>query len=412
MIKLKKALTLTLLLSMTAAPMVVQADEFDEKIQEQNQKIDEIKKTQSSAETQLAEIKANVAKIEKEVADVMAQKTKEEKKLNELHQQIEELKIVIAKRDEQLQKQARGVQTNQSAGTFIDVIVESNSLNEAMEKAVAVTTMVKANNEILEAQQRDKAKVEELAAQTEKSLKAIEAHAKQLQTKQTELADAKLTQEVKIQELNASLATEEGKKKEFEKKKAEAERKRQEQLKALAEQQKREAEARQKMEAQAAAAAAATANDNSTTSGSVGGGGTTAPPAASSGWGAPLSSLVVTSPFGWRANPTGAGSEHHDGVDFAGSTGTPVFATKAGTVVAAEFHYSAGNHVIIKHADGYYSYYMHLTNFAVSNGQTVSQGQTVGGMGTTGNSTGTHLHFGVSRSLWSGFVNPAPLLGV
>lgn len=139
------------------------------------------------------------------------------------------------------------------------------------------------------------------------------------------------------------------------------------------------------------------------------------PPVNNSGWTSPLSiGLIVTSPFGWRQNPTmPGGQEHHDGIDFAGAAGTPIYAAKAGTVVEASFHYSAGNHVIIQHPDGHYSYYMHLIsqpNVAV--GQQVAAGDVLGGMGTTGNSTGVHLHFGVSTALWSSFVNPAPLLGI
>ena len=121
----------------------------------------------------------------------------------------------------------------------------------------------------------------------------------------------------------------------------------------------------------------------------------------------------MSSPFGWRSNPWGGGaSDLHDGVDLVGSAGTSIFAAKAGTVITANYHSSAGNHVIIDHGDGYYSYYLHLSSFAVSVGQSVSQGTIVGGMGTTGNSTGVHLHFGIATGIWSGFVNPAPLIGI
>ena len=95
-----------------------------------------------------------------------------------------------------------------------------------------------------------------------------------------------------------------------------------------------------------------------------------------------------------------------------GSSGTPIFASKAGTVVQASYDPSAGNHVIIDHGDGYYTYYMHLSSFAVSAGQSVGQGTTVGGMGTTGNSTGVHLHFAIATGIWSGFMDPGPLLGI
>lgn len=424
MIKLKKAASLTLLLSMLIAPIAAQADELDDKIKEQDRKIEAIQKTTNDAEAQLAEIEANVNKIEKEVYTVLQQKNKEEQKLTKLNAEIAELKIVIAKRDAQIENQARDVQTNSSATSFVDVMLESESIGEAMSKAMAMTTIVNANNDILVAQQEDQKTLEKLQAESEKRLAVIQEKTEELRQKQEELADARLTQEVKIQELNAELATEKDQKAKFQKQKEEAERKRQEHLRQLAEQRKREEAARAQAEKDAAARQAQQQAQQEQAQAEAAEQGTPVTelpeaevevesPATSSGWGAPLSTgLTVTSPFGWRANPTGSGSEHHDGIDFAGSSGTPVFATKGGKVVAAEFHWSAGNHVIIQHADGHYSYYMHLSSFAVSSGQTVSQGQQLGGMGTTGNSTGVHLHFGVSTSLWSGFVDPAPLLGI
>ena len=137
-------------------------------------------------------------------------------------------------------------------------------------------------------------------------------------------------------------------------------------------------------------------------------------PVTSSGWGLPVSSVSVSSPYGWRANPWGNGpSEFHDGIDLVGASGTSIYASKAGSVATTGYDASAGNYVIINHGDGYYSYYLHLSSFAVSTGQSVGQGSLVGGMGTTGNSTGVHLHFGIATSgSWSGFVDPAPLLGI
>ncbi|MBO0449868.1 M23 family metallopeptidase [Enterococcus sp. MJM12] len=133
---------------------------------------------------------------------------------------------------------------------------------------------------------------------------------------------------------------------------------------------------------------------------------------AQTGFASPLEgSLNVSSPFGWRQMPLGGGTEHHDGIDLTGSTGQTVMAARDGVVVEAGFDASCGNHVIVKHDNGYYTYYFHLTSIEVSNGANVSVGQRIGGMGTTGNSTGVHLHFGVATGMWDGFVDPAPLIG-
>lgn len=133
---------------------------------------------------------------------------------------------------------------------------------------------------------------------------------------------------------------------------------------------------------------------------------------AQTGFASPLEgSLNVSSPFGWRQMPLGGGTEHHDGIDLTGSTGQTVMAARDGVVVEAGFDASCGNHVIVKHDNGYYTYYFHLTSIEVSNGANVSVGQRIGGMGTTGNSTGVHLHFGVATGMWDGFIDPAPLIG-
>jgi len=71
-------------------------------------------------------------------------------------------------------------------------------------------------------------------------------------------------------------------------------------------------------------------------------------------------------------------------------------------------HPSAGNYIIVKHDNGFYSYYLHLNQILVKSGDNVALGQVIGKMGTTGNSTGVHLHFGLAKTPnWQGFVDPA-----
>ncbi len=108
---------------------------------------------------------------------------------------------------------------------------------------------------------------------------------------------------------------------------------------------------------------------------------------ASSGYLLPLNDFVVSSSFGMR------GSEFHRGIDLAAGEGMPIFASKAGKVLIAEYHYSWGNYIVIQHDNGETTLYAHQRNFAVNAGERVEQGQTIGFVGSTGNSTGSHLHF-------------------
>lgn len=121
-------------------------------------------------------------------------------------------------------------------------------------------------------------------------------------------------------------------------------------------------------------------------------------------------SYSISSGFGQRVDPTGYSGTGHDGIDMPGSAGEAILAARYGTVVEAGFHASAGNYAIVKHDNGYYTYYMHMTENFVSVGQTLETGQQIGTMGTTGNSTGVHLHFGIATGVWSGFVNPTSFI--
>ena len=132
---------------------------------------------------------------------------------------------------------------------------------------------------------------------------------------------------------------------------------------------------------------------------------TTTTTTASSGatWLVPCSYTSITSPFGYRVAPTTVASTYHQGVDLDTGTGWPVWATRAGIAYTA-YGSSAGNYVTIDHQDGFKSVYMHLSAFSVSSGTIVSAGQQIGLTGSTGVSTGDHLHFGISYN--GVYVNP------
>lgn len=101
----------------------------------------------------------------------------------------------------------------------------------------------------------------------------------------------------------------------------------------------------------------------------------------------------LTSYFGWRKKPNAAANANHTGVDWATSTGTPVYASSAGTVTRAGWLGTYGYVVFIDHPDGKQTRYAHLSRVQVSVGQKVKQGDRIALSGNTGNSTGPHLHF-------------------
>ena len=121
----------------------------------------------------------------------------------------------------------------------------------------------------------------------------------------------------------------------------------------------------------------------------------------------PTSNYSLTARYGQSG---GWSSGYHTGLDFAAPSGTAVVAAQSGTVTAAGYNGAYGNQVTIQHADGTVTTYAHLSSISVSAGQSVGGGERIGAVGSTGNSTGPHLHFEVL--VGGSFTNPAAWLGL
>ena len=152
-------------------------------------------------------------------------------------------------------------------------------------------------------------------------------------------------------------------------------------------------------------AAAENSGSNGSTDGTAGGdtsnsgggdtsGGSTAPPVYSSSYVWPCGG-DITSEFGWRTHTIYGDSRFHAGVDIGASSGTPVACAGNGTVISAGWNGGYGNCVIVDIGNGLSAVYAHLSAINVSSGETVAAGQTVGAVGSTGDSTGSHLHYEV-----------------
>ncbi len=115
------------------------------------------------------------------------------------------------------------------------------------------------------------------------------------------------------------------------------------------------------------------------------------------------------SKFGYRKAPTKGASTYHQGWDIGGEFGAPIVATLAGTAETVSYNSSAGNYVRINHGNGLVTVYCHMSKQLVTQGEHVMQGQTIGLIGSTGVSTGPHLHFGVKVN--DVYVDPNPYIG-
>ena len=109
------------------------------------------------------------------------------------------------------------------------------------------------------------------------------------------------------------------------------------------------------------------------------------------------SCFVVTSKYGWRTISLYGTAKFHAGIDIGAAMGTAIIAADGGNVVVSTYDGGYGNYVMINHGDGRSTLYGHMSSRAVSVGQTVTQGQVIGYVGSTGNSTGPHIHFEIQQ---------------
>lgn len=125
-------------------------------------------------------------------------------------------------------------------------------------------------------------------------------------------------------------------------------------------------------------------------------------------WPAP-SFTRISDDYGYRIHPTLGIEKFHNGIDMAAPGGSPILAAYDGKVVAADYNSSMGNYIMIDHGDSLYTIYMHASALYVSKGAEVSKGDKIAAVGTTGRSTGNHLHFSVRLN--GNYVNPRNYLG-
>lgn len=122
----------------------------------------------------------------------------------------------------------------------------------------------------------------------------------------------------------------------------------------------------------------------------------------------PTLSKRLTSNFGYRTDPFKGTAAFHAGIDIAGKVGDPIYAAGAGKVITTDKDSSHGKYIVIEHPGGLQSWYLHLSSIGVSKGDTVTKGENIGKLGSTGRSTGPHLHFEIVKQ--GKQVNPLPYL--
>ena len=392
--------------------------------------INKLKEEKEEIKGKIAEVKDQYQQNEDEIADIIARKNVIDQEIQLLYTQIDNMNeqlaaynILIADKQDELdvaedryaalsEENKIRIRTMEEEGelSYWEVLFKANSFSDLLDRLNIV---------------------EEIAASDNRRLKELSEAADVVEVAQTELVDEKAEMELARQELDDTEA-------ELDVKRQEADDIIQElltkadDLAALEEEfERQEAEflemiAKKEDEYDAAKEAewlaymatyvppttappvnnttSSKPSNGATSNGTTNSGTTSAPSGGGGGWVRPCSYTSITSPFGYRVSPTSGASTYHQGVDLDTGTGWPVVAAKAGTVTVAGWGNAAGNYVQINHHDGFSSIYMHLSSIGVRVGQNVSAGQYIGATGSTGVSTGDHLHFGISLN--GVYVNP------
>ena len=212
----------TVLVSQTAVLTTVRAETTDEKIAAQDNKISSLTEQQQEAQKQVDQIQGQVSTIQAEQASLQAENEKLQAESKKLEGEITELSKNIVARNASLEKQARSAQTNGAATSYINTIVNSKSITEAISRVAAMSEIVSANNKMLEQQKADKKAISDKQVANNEAINTVIAN----QQKLADDAQALTTKqaELKVAELNlaAEKATAEGEKASLLEKKAAA----------------------------------------------------------------------------------------------------------------------------------------------------------------------------------------------
>ena len=364
--------------------------------------IEDAKKKVSALEEEKKKVEGALNQLESLKADAAAYVKKLDGNLSALADELEQLDGQIASKEEEISQaqiqleEARQEEEHQygtmklrikymyenGQTSLLDMVMESGSISELLNRAEYVSQIAEYDRKMLTAYAaaRDQVAAREKALEEEHDqLLALQETTQAKQASVRKLMDSK---EAELASYNSKIASAQGELNQYN-----ADIKAQEdQMKRIeAEMKRREEEAKKKAEAAGKAYTVSNLGN------------------ISFKWPCPSGSRI-TSGFGDRESPTEGASSNHKGIDISASTGADIIAAADGEVVISTYSYSAGNYIMIDHGGGVSTVYMHCSKLLVGVGAKVTKGQVIAKVGSTGYSTGSHLHFGIRSG--GNYVNP------
>lgn len=392
--KKTRLLVLFLAVLLTCVPVrafAAPSDDIQKEIDALKEKEDELNRQADELQDQLDDNYATATSYAEEKERLDQETTLLLQQIDNTGDQIKEYNNLIAQRQAEVQalqddylaltdRYAKRMRTMQETGdvTLWEVVFRAESFSDMLARSVMVEEVSRADREMMDEVRKSAQSVQDKKLELAQERGALEAKKLELAEKQDELAALRAkTDEILIhlneekQDIGQDLQSVEEMKDELVKQIAEQEVK----YRAAVE---KELEEKRRQEAE---------NNGGTVPPSTGG---FIFPLDRSGY------AYMTSPYGYRVHPISGVYKLHNGADLAAYQGTKIYASRSGVVTTAAYNAGGyGNYVVINHGDGYSTLYGHMTHYCVSAGQYVSQGEVIGYVGSTGNSTGPHLHFTV-----------------
>lgn len=350
-----------------------QIDSIKSDINTVEKKIKDLKDTKSNLQTYINQLDSQVNTLAEQIE---ALEKDIEEQTEEIGVKTEELEAAEAEAQEQyemMKKRIRYMYENGSQSMF-ELLLESENLAEMMNRAEYAIQMTAYDQQMRAELKKIRDEIEARKVELEEEKKEQEELLSELESQKAAVNRAIDAKTQEITSYQSQINTAAGEQSDYEKQLAEQEK--------LLEQ----------IEGQIAAAAAARAAAEDGDGGASG-----------FVWPCPASHRI-TSSFGPRKAPTAGASTYHKGIDIGAGSGSSIVAAASGRVTTSTYSSSAGNYVVISHGNGVSTVYMHASARYVSEGEMVSQGQTIAAVGSTGYSTGPHLHFGVIVN--GSYVNP------
>ncbi|MDO5351057.1 MAG: peptidoglycan DD-metalloendopeptidase family protein [Lachnospiraceae bacterium] len=375
--------------------------------------VEAAKSRATALEEEKKKVEQTLKNLEGQKADTASYVQQLDRNLEALSDELETLNGQITSKEEEIAvtqeelEEARKTEEKQYAAmklrikymyekgdtSFIDMLMEAKNFSELLNRAEYISKISEYDRQQLDAYAATKQSIADHEVQLEGEHQELLALQESTEAKHASVEQLLSVKQNELKNYETKIASAQGQINEYEKDIAAQEEK----IKQIEAEIKRkeEEEAKRKAEEEKKKALAANSSNNSNST-------------ASSGntkfiWPCP-SSRRITSGFGSRSSPTEGASSNHQGIDIGASTGSSIVAAADGVVSIATYSASAGNYVMISHGGGLSTVYMHCSKLNVSAGQSVKQGQVIAKVGSTGYSTGPHLHFGVRSG--GTYVNP------